>query len=72
MKAILEFNLPEERDEFETAHKASSYRYVLAEFDNHLRKILKYDDSVSDEVRKVLQELRDTLNELAKDEEIEI
>lgn len=72
MKATLEFNLPEEKEEFDTAVNANAYRSVLCEFDGQLRKILKYEESITDEMKGTLQGLRDTLNEMARDEGIEI
>jgi len=43
MKAILEFNLPEDKSEFEDACKGSEYKLVLSEFDQELRAALRYD-----------------------------
>lgn len=62
MKAILEFNLPEEREEFEHAQRGIEYLIVLQEFDNYLRGRLKYEE-LPDDVHKALQEARDRLYE---------
>lgn len=44
MKGILEFNLPEEHVDFETAVKFSSYRSFVWEFDQWMRSKIKYED----------------------------
>ena len=57
MKAILEFNLPEDNQEFELATKASKMYCTLWELDNWLRQEIKYKDKELDEVRDKLREL---------------
>ena len=42
MKAILQFNLPEEQDEFEVAQNGWKYRRVVKDMDEHFRSIVKY------------------------------
>lgn len=44
MKAILEFNLPEDAEEFDTATNAYNYYHALGEVEQYLRKLDKYDD----------------------------
>jgi len=44
MKAILEFNLPEDREEHETAIKAMEWKWALQSVDEYLRGIVKYGD----------------------------
>jgi hypothetical protein len=41
-KAILEFQLPEEREEFEIANNGRDYYLALHEIDQHLRSCLKH------------------------------
>jgi hypothetical protein len=68
MKAILEFNLPEERDEFNTANKAGSYIAALQEYDNLLRGIVKYgSEEFSEADAVVVEKLRDKLHSIAND-----
>ena len=57
MKAILKFNLPEDREEYLRAVKAMDLCKVLYEFDNHLRNEIKHNG-------KDYQELRDKLYQL--------
>ena len=59
----LSFTLPEERQEFEDACKASDFRAVLDCFDKELRSHLKHDThpewdgSTVEEIRKILWDL---------------
>ena len=65
MKAILEFNLPEDNQEFELATKGIKFWSVLWEYDQYLRSNTKYaPDSVSQETYDALQEAREKLSEL--------
>ncbi len=49
MKATLEFNLPDEQEEFNQATKASAYISVLCDYANALRSVYKYSQN-EDEV----------------------
>ena len=42
MKAILEFNLPEEQSEYQTANQAGALHSILWDLDNELRNNLKH------------------------------
>ena len=44
MKAILEFNLPEDKEAFEIASKAMDWSLVVWEIEQQLRRKLKYDN----------------------------
>ncbi len=57
MKAILEFNLPEEQEEFDNANRGGEYRAVLMDLDAWLRRKIKNGDTCT------LQSLRDYLHE---------
>ena len=59
MKAILEFNLPEDKVDFDLALQGSDWKHVCWEMDQYLRKELKYSDDKSFEELKLLQEVRD-------------
>jgi hypothetical protein len=61
-KVILEFNLPEEQDEFDTANNAGKYYSVLWDLDQYLRNFVKYpsdreDPNLTDTMAKVRDEL---------------
>jgi hypothetical protein len=56
MEAILKFNLPEERPEFELAVDASKWYSVCWDMDQYLRSQTKYaPDDMPDEVYKTLK-----------------
>lgn len=57
MKAIIEFNLPEENQEFELTSKALKMYSTLWDLDLWLRSEIKYKDKELDEVRDKLREL---------------
>jgi hypothetical protein len=66
MKAILEFDLPEERSEFELATKASDLSLVLYDMNNVFRSHLKYDNNPewhSETVEKIKEEFYRILEE---------
>jgi hypothetical protein len=73
MKAILEFDLTEEQAEFDFAINGSKYHSILWDLDNHLRGLIKYaPDTQSEDTYKALQETRDKLHEMLKEENIEL
>jgi hypothetical protein len=63
MKAILEFNLPEETEEYELAMNGSHYLFALQELDNYLRSQLKYNDSLNEEQCYIIESIRTKLHE---------
>ena len=65
MKAILEFNLPEEEEQFNVASKGMDWALIVWEIDQLLRNKLKYG-APTHHVH-LLEELRDTLNNLVED-----
>jgi len=72
MKAILEFNLPEDAHEYDLMNKAVDMSVVLHEFDQYLRGRLKYEDNISVEAYDAIEEARHKLWEMAKDGGIEL
>jgi hypothetical protein len=65
MKAILEFNLPEDKQEFELASKASKMYCTLWDFDVWLRTEIKYNN------QEHYEPVRDKLRELMYDNRID-
>ena len=64
MKAILEFNLPEDDHEFEMATKGYKFHSVLWEMDQYLRSKIKYaPDDMSDDTLNTLEQCRSQLHE---------
>jgi hypothetical protein len=65
MKAILEFNLPDDQQDFDLAVKASKFWSVLWELDQDLRAKTKYaPDDLPEDKYDAYQEVRDKLYEL--------
>lgn len=60
MKATLTFDLPKEHAEHVAALRGGEALDVLAEIDQHCRRILKHGDP-SDEVRAALQAVRELI-----------
>lgn len=63
-KAKLEYNLPEETEDFNLAQKGSSYKYFIDEFDNKFfRSAVKYNSifgrEVTDDEYKFIEQLRE-------------
>ena len=63
MKAILEFDLPEDRTEYEITGRASEFYCVLWDIDQHCRQILKHAEPSKD-VEEVLEEIISMIPEL--------
>lgn len=70
MKAILEFNLPEDQPEFNTALQGSDWKHVCWQMDQLLRKHLKYDDDLKEDEVKMLQYVRDELRMMMNDSNV--
>jgi len=58
MKAILEFNLPEDREAFEIASKAMDWALLAWDIDQFMRNKIKYEQDRDG----ILQLVRDRLN----------
>lgn len=71
MKAILEFNLPEENHEFLNATQGAKMRSILWEMREYLRHRLKYDDYNHDQF-EVLDACKNKLTDLLFKENIDI
>jgi hypothetical protein len=61
MKATLEFNLPEDRDDFYYATNGFNYYMALVEMDEWLRSEYKYNDK--EEMYEVREKLREIILE---------
>ena len=66
MKAILEFNLPEDKEEFDAASKGMDWALTVWDMDNILRDKLKHGE-LFPHARETLEEVRKTLNEMIID-----
>lgn len=80
MKAILEFNLPEEQSEFECAAQGANYRITLQNMASALRQKIKYGFGSSDEMSKEVyegkldsyREIETKLYELAESNKVDV
>jgi hypothetical protein len=67
MKAILEFDLPNDSEEFRLASTASDMYNTLWEMDQWLRSAIKYaPDSMSDDTMCALEQCREKLYEICE------
>ena len=71
MKAILEFELPLETEDFNVHSDAFHYLFTLKDLDNHLRSKLKYE-TLTEAEYKVYQEVRDKLHAIASEHDVSI
>jgi hypothetical protein len=70
MKAILEFELPEENDSHRDALAGWRYKAVISDLYAHIRSELKYNDKITTEKVTALEEIRNRLKELEDEYEI--
>jgi len=66
MKAILEFELPADKENFDASAKGMDWAIVAWDMDQLLRKKLKYGDLLPN-TRAELEEIKTTLNEMLID-----
>ncbi len=71
MKAILEFNLPEDEAEFYCANKGTAMLNVLWELQQELRKMYKYEELNADEYQMV-ERIRETFFNSLQEHEINL
>jgi len=65
MKAILEFNLPEDQMEFDLAVNGSKWNLAMWDLNQHLRSQTKHaPDSMSDDTHKALEDTRAKIFEI--------
>jgi hypothetical protein len=73
MKAILEFQLPDDQYEYNLTTDAWKFKSVLIDMDNWLRQKTKYsEDELSDDEYKAYYECRDKLTQLINEENINL
>jgi hypothetical protein len=71
MKAILEFNLPEDNIEYELVNNAGKMHSVLWDMDQWLRVQIKHaPDTMSEDTYNAYLKCREQLNQLINDENI--
>ena len=71
MKATIEFNLPEDKYEYDLANKSSSLLSCLMEFEQEIRKIYKYEDLKENQL-EIVEKIREKYYEILQDNEINL
>ena len=66
MKATLEFNLPDDKEDFDFATNGFNYYMVLVEFDQWLRSEYKYNG------KEDMWEVREKLNEIILENNVKL
>jgi len=73
MKAIIEFNLPEDQEDFDMFNQASNMRNVIWEMTQWLRSNTKYaPDNTSEDTIKAYYECQDKFNDLLNENNVEL
>lgn len=73
MKAILEFNLPDDQHEYAMATQGSAMHSVLWDMDQWLRRQTKYaPDDMSEDTYKAFELCREQLREFINDNNISL
>lgn len=68
MKAIFQFNLPEDAQEYETTLNADKYHSIIWDFKQYLRNRTKYNtDDLTQEQYELLEDIRQQFHELISD-----
>lgn len=71
MKAILEFNLPDDDDAFKLAANAINWYSAMNDLSNHLRTEIKYNgDSYTEAEYRILESIREKLFECLNDNNV--
>lgn len=71
MQAILQFELPDEQEEFDLAVNSRKYGYVVSEMNQYLRRRLKHEE-LSDEVYDAIKTTQDKLIEILLEYNLDI
>ena len=72
MKAILEFNLPEDKVDFDLALQGGDWKHVCWEMDQYLRKRVKYDEGLTEEQLEVYEDLRGEFWRMMKENNVDL
>lgn len=72
MKAILKFDLPDERYEFERAVEAQRWQFFAHNLNEYIRKEMKWNEALTEGEYKVLDKLHKKLFELLEEERLSL
>ncbi len=71
MKAILEFNLPEDQEALQDAQKGSDWKWAVGELLDHLRNEIRHVEHTPEE-HEILEKVRSRMFEILGDRELVI
>lgn len=71
MKAILEFNLPDDKTEWDNAMRADAMFCALWDVQQELRRLWKYEE-LSEEQFKIVEQIYDKVNEILNKNNIDL
>jgi nitroimidazol reductase NimA-like FMN-containing flavoprotein (pyridoxamine 5'-phosphate oxidase superfamily) len=71
MKAIIEYNLPDDQFEFDNAVKSNKMWHALTEVKDELRRIWKYED-LKENQYEMVERIREKFFEILQENEINL
>ena len=73
MKVTIEFNLPDQQERFDDLMNGAKWKYVVREFDEHMRELLKWNSENLDESQLlVVRQMRSILLEYLEQENLRL
>ena len=72
MKAKLEFNLPEDEEQFNIATKAMDWALIVWDMDQQCRDWIKYDNHEFKTVEEALQGVRDMVYQIMEEKGVQL
>jgi len=72
VKALLEFNLPEDQADHRVAIDGWRWKYVVTDIADKLRSALKYDDKLTPETDAYLEKFREELFQMLDDHNLSL
>jgi hypothetical protein len=67
MKAILEFNLPDDKEQFDVAAKAMDWALLVWDIDQSIRSLMKYRPEEYKTGEQALEHIRDDIRDLMEE-----
>ena len=72
MKATLEFNLPEETEEFNSAVNGHKWKSVVWYIDENIRQTLKYNETLTEKEYELVESIRDNIYSFILEQSLEL
>ncbi len=72
MKPILQFNLPEDQPEYNTAIKGGDWKHVCWQMDQYLRKRVKYDEGLTEEQLEAYEDMSGEFWRMMKENNVDL